>query len=98
MRADVVVIGAGALGMSVALHCARGGRDVVVVERHQAGSQASGRAAGLFKSIQTDELRSSLAIRSIGAAVSFPDWAGVPLDVSRSGSFLIARTARVRVK
>lgn len=94
MRADVVVIGAGALGLSVALHCARRGRAVVLVERHQAGSQASGRAAGLFKSVQADELRSGLARRSIAKAVSFADWAGVPLQVTRSGSFLIARTGR----
>jgi glycine/D-amino acid oxidase-like deaminating enzyme len=94
MQADVVVIGAGALGLSVALHCALDGRSVVVVERHAAGSQASGRAAGLFKSVQADELRTSLARRSIGKAISFGDWAGVPLEVARSGSFLIARTRR----
>src|SRR5262250_2433364 len=89
--ADVVVIGAGALGLSTALHCALAGRSVTVVERHTAGSQASGRAAGLFKSVQADELRTRLARRSIEKAVSFADWAGVPLDVARSGSFLIAR-------
>ena len=59
--ADVVVIGAGALGLSTALHCAMDGRSVAVVERHTAGSQASGRAAGLFKSVQADELRTRLA-------------------------------------
>jgi glycine/D-amino acid oxidase-like deaminating enzyme len=94
--ADVVVIGAGALGLSTALHCALAGRSVVVAERHTAGSQASGRAAGLFKSVQADELRTRLARRSIVQAVSFADWAGVPLDVARSGSFLIARTAQHR--
>src|SRR6266566_7551144 len=94
--ADVVVIGAGALGLSAALHCALAGRSVVVAERHTAGSQASGRAAGLFKSVQADELRTRLARRSIAQAVSFADWAGVPLEVARSGSFLIARTARHR--
>src|SRR5499425_587016 len=91
--ADVVVIGAGALGLSTALHCALAGRSVTVVERHTAGSQASGRAAGLFKSVQADELRTRLARRSIEKAVSFADWAGVPLAVTRPGSFLIARTA-----
>jgi glycine/D-amino acid oxidase-like deaminating enzyme len=96
MRADVVVIGAGAFGLSTALHCALLGRSVVVVERETAGSQASGRAAGLFKSVQADELRTRLARRSIYKAVSFGDWAGVPLAVVRSGSFLIARTARHR--
>ena len=94
--ADVVVIGAGALGLSTALHCALAGRSVVLAERHTAGSQASGRAAGLFKSVQADELRTRLARRSIAQAVRFADWAGVPLEVTRSGSFLIARTARHR--
>ena len=88
------MIGAGALGLSVALHCALDGRSVVVVERRAPGSQASGRAAGLFKSVQADELRTVLARRSIDLAISFGDWAGVPLAVARSGSFLIARTRR----
>jgi glycine/D-amino acid oxidase-like deaminating enzyme len=96
MDADIVVIGAGALGLSTALHCALAGRSVTVVERLTAGSQASGRAAGLFKSVQADELRTRLARRSIDKAVSFADWAGVPLDVARPGSFLIARTAQHR--
>ena len=92
MQADVVIIGAGALGLSTALHCAIAGRSVIVVERETAGSQASGRAAGLFKSVQADELRTRLARRSIDLAVSFGDWAGVPLEVTRSGSYLVART------
>src|SRR5262249_27773190 len=96
MRADLVVIGAGAFGLSTALHSALLGRSVVVVEREAAGSQASGGAAGLFKSVQADELRASLARGSMDKQVSFGDWAGVPLPVTRSGSFLIARTERHR--
>ena len=92
MQADIVVIGAGALGLSTALHCAIAGRPAIVVERDTAGSQASGRAAGLFKSVQADRLRTDLARRSIARASTFADWAGVPLEVVRSGSFLIART------
>jgi glycine/D-amino acid oxidase-like deaminating enzyme len=92
MDADVVVIGAGALGLSTALHCALAGRSVAVVERYTAGSQASGRAAGLFKSVQADELRTRLARRSITRAMTFADWAQTPLSVTRPGSFLIART------
>jgi glycine/D-amino acid oxidase-like deaminating enzyme len=94
--ADVVVIGAGALGLSTALHCALSGRSVAVVERCTAGSQASGRAAGLFKSVQADELRTRLARRSIARAISFADWTGVALEVARPGSFLVARTAEHR--
>jgi glycine/D-amino acid oxidase-like deaminating enzyme len=72
------------------------GRSVAVVERHTAGSQASGRAAGLFKSVQADELRTRLARRSITKAATFADWAGTPLAVAGSGSFLIARTGSHR--
>jgi glycine/D-amino acid oxidase-like deaminating enzyme len=93
-RADVAVIGAGAFGLSVALHCALRNRSVVVVERKTAGSQASRRAAGLFKSVQADELRTSLARRSVDKVLRFEEWAGVPLDVRQSGSLLIARTGR----
>ena len=93
MDADILVIGAGALGLSTALHCALAGRSVIVAERDTAGSQASGRAAGLFKSVQADPLRTQIARRSIERAVTFADWAGAPLDVVRSGSFLVARTA-----
>src|SRR5271165_1924862 len=92
MKADLVVIGAGALGLSTALHAALLGRRTVVTERHTAGSQASGRAAGLFKSVQADELRTRLARRSIDLALTFSDWARAELAVTRSGSFLIART------
>ena len=91
-----MVIGAGALGLSTALHCAMAGRSVAVMERRTAGSQASGRAAGLFKSVQADELRTRLARRSIAKAITFADWAGTPLPVAGPGSFLIARTARHR--
>jgi glycine/D-amino acid oxidase-like deaminating enzyme len=94
--ADIVVVGAGALGLSTALHCTLAGRSVVVLERLTAGSQASGRAAGLFKSVQADELRTRLARRSIEKVIGFAGWAGVPLEVARSGSFLIARTAQHR--
>ena len=85
MNADLVVIGAGALGLSTALHAALRGQSVVVIERLTAGSQASGRAAGLFKSVQADELRTVLARRSIERAISFADWAGAELPVTRVG-------------
>ena len=94
MDADIAVIGAGALGLSTALQCALRGRSVVVVEKELAGSQASGRAAGLFKSVQADPARTVLARRSIDLAARFGEWAGVPLAVQRTGSFLIARTAQ----
>ena len=45
-RTDVVVIGAGITGFSAALHLARAGRDVVVLDRGDAWGEASGANAG----------------------------------------------------
>ncbi|WP_323007879.1 FAD-binding oxidoreductase [Pseudorhodobacter sp.] len=44
--ADVCIVGAGFTGLSAALHLARAGLDVVVVEAHRVGFGASGRNGG----------------------------------------------------
>ncbi len=46
MEADIVVVGGGVVGMSVAYELAKSGQDVVVVERDDANLQASGANAG----------------------------------------------------
>lgn len=46
LEADVIVIGAGYTGLSTALHLARRGVDVVVVEAQESGWGGSGRNAG----------------------------------------------------
>jgi glycine/D-amino acid oxidase-like deaminating enzyme len=45
--ADVVVIGGGAVGTSVAYHLARRGKKVVLCEARNIGSGASGRCGGM---------------------------------------------------
>lgn len=45
-RADVVVVGAGFTGLSAALHLAKGGARVVVLEAMEPGWGASGRNGG----------------------------------------------------
>jgi D-amino-acid dehydrogenase len=46
-RADVIVLGAGMVGVSVALHLQKRGRDVVLVDRRGAGEETSYDNAGL---------------------------------------------------
>jgi glycine oxidase len=46
--ADIIIVGGGVIGLSVAWHLARRGESVVVLERGQLGSQASGAAAGML--------------------------------------------------
>ena len=49
MRADVMVLGAGMVGVSVALHLQQRGRDVVLVDRRGAGEETSYGNAGLIQ-------------------------------------------------
>ncbi|MTD98962.1 FAD-dependent oxidoreductase [Paracoccus sp. YIM 132242] len=55
-RADVAVIGGGYTGLSAALHLARAGRDVVLVDAHRVGFGASGRNGGQIGSGQRQEV------------------------------------------
>jgi D-amino-acid dehydrogenase len=50
MRADVVVLGAGIIGVSVALHLQKRGRGVVLVDRRGPGEETSFGNAGLIQS------------------------------------------------
>ena len=47
--ADVIVLGAGMVGVSVALHLQRRGRDVVLIDRRDAGEETSYGNAGLIQ-------------------------------------------------
>jgi len=51
LKADVLVLGAGMVGVSAALHLQQRGRDVVLVDRHdRAGEETSFGNAGLIES------------------------------------------------
>ena len=72
VRADVAIVGAGYTGLSAALHLARAGRRVVVIEAHRAAFGASGRNGGQVGSgqrLEVDELE-----RMAGSAAARRLW------------------------
>lgn len=63
VRADVVVVGAGYTGLSAALHLAKAGRTVVVLEAVEIGFGASGRNSGFVNAglwVMPDDLIATL--------------------------------------
>jgi glycine/D-amino acid oxidase-like deaminating enzyme len=90
--ADVVVVGAGALGASVAFHlAARGDRKVVLVDKYEAASQTSPRAAGLTQQIRQNELMTRISVRSCEKITRFTAETGEPMECFVSGSVKLAR-------
>jgi sarcosine oxidase subunit beta len=85
--AEVVIIGAGAIGCSTAYHLARMGvTDVLVVEMDQVGSGSSGKSASML-SLQfcADELSARLAKHSYARYMQFEEEIGVSIDFKRMG-------------
>ena len=93
-EADVVVIGAGAFGASIAFHLAKRGRRVALLDRHAVASQTSPRAAGLTQQIRSDAVMTQLAIRSVAKIAHFTSDTGEPLAFHQSGSIKLARSPR----
>jgi sarcosine oxidase subunit beta len=71
-RADVVIIGGGAMGASTAFHLATAGvRDVVLLERETLASGSTSRSAGGARLQFADELNVQLSLRSLA---EFEQW------------------------
>jgi glycine/D-amino acid oxidase-like deaminating enzyme len=91
-RADVVVIGSGGLGAATAFYLAkRKAGTVVLVDRHEIGSQTSPRAAGMVSCMRKGELMTRLMKVAAAAITHFTEETGQPLDWVHSGSLKVAR-------
>ena len=91
-RADVVVVGGGVIGTSVAFHLAEAGVDVCLLERDELASGSTSRAAGGFRSQFSDPLNVAISLRSIDALTSFAERPGGEIDLAQVGYlFLLDR-------
>jgi glycine/D-amino acid oxidase-like deaminating enzyme len=89
---EVVVIGSGALGASVAFHLARGGKQVALVDKHALGSQTSPRAAGLTSQARGTDLMTTLAKRAVHKIEAFERETGEAMVFHQSGALKGARS------
>ncbi|CRM49024.1 FAD-binding oxidoreductase [Pseudomonas sp. 58 R 3] len=90
---DVVVIGSGAFGASVAFHLSAAGRNVALVDQAAIASQTSPRAAGLTGQVRRSEMMTHIASHSVKKIIEFTEETGEPLEYFQSGSLTLARTA-----
>ena len=93
METDIAVIGAGALGLSTALHCALTRPPVVVVwTGTRPGRRPPAARPGCSSRCRPTGCARCIARRSIDRAAQLRGLGGRAADVARSGSFLVART------
>lgn len=94
-RADVVVVGAGITGASVAHHLARRGVAVVVVEQAlRPGAGATGRSGGMVRAFDPDPAVQDLALPSLAAFRDPGRWASGRAPLHAVGAVTAADPAQ----
>jgi sarcosine oxidase subunit beta len=91
--ADVVVVGGGAMGASIAYHLAAAGAGrVILLEREAAlGTGSTGRCAGGFRIQFSSEINVRLSLASVRMIRTFTEQHGLPLDVDVDGYLFLVR-------
>jgi len=91
-RANVVVVGGGVMGTSIAFHLAEAGVGVCLLERDELASGSTSRAAGGIRAQFSDPLNIALGVRSLEAFERFAERPGGEIDLRRVGYlFLLDR-------
>jgi 4-methylaminobutanoate oxidase (formaldehyde-forming) len=89
---DVIVIGGGAIGLSVAYHLAkRGVKDVLLVERHQLTSGTSWHAAGIVGPLRASANMTRIASHALKLFPELEDETGMSNGYRRTGGYWLAR-------
>jgi sarcosine oxidase subunit beta len=87
--ADVVIVGGGVMGCSLAYHLARRKVDVLLLERSQLGSGSTARNAGGVRQQFSSEVNVRLGMRSVELLNRFAEEIGVPADFRQVGYLML---------
>ena len=94
-RADVVIIGGGVIGASIAYHLAvKGVRDVVVVERDGLGGGSTSRNAGGVRLQFSTEINARLSLRSLPRLERFNEEMGIDPGFEQVGYLFLITNDR----
>ena len=92
-RADVVVIGGGIIGASIAFHLAEAGiDDLVLLERSDVACGSSGKPIGGVRAQFSDVLNIRLAAHSLAAYDRFGQSPGADIEFDKVGYLFLLRT------
>jgi len=85
-HAEVVIVGGGVIGASIAFHLGEAGvEDVLVLERGELASGSTSKGAGGVRAMFSDELNVRMALRSLEAWGAFGQRPGWEIDLHRVG-------------
>jgi sarcosine oxidase subunit beta len=92
-HADVVIVGAGVMGLAIAYNlAARGGRRIVVLDEHYLAWGASGRNGGGVRQQWSTEMNVRLMQESTELCAHFAEEMGINVWMRRGGYLFLART------
>ncbi|HEY3846914.1 MAG TPA: FAD-dependent oxidoreductase [Acetobacteraceae bacterium] len=89
---DVVVVGGGLHGLSAALHIARRGRRVVVLEKDRVAAHASSYSAGGVRTLGRHQAEVPLAVESLALWHRIADLVGDDCGFQETGQVKVAET------
>ena len=97
--ADVVIIGGGVMGASIAFHLAEAGvENIVVVERGDLGCGSSGKPIGGVRAHFSDPLNIAIGSRSLRAYADFPHRPGADIRLDTVGYLFLLTSAEQKAE
>jgi sarcosine oxidase subunit beta len=90
-KADVLIIGGGIMGCSLAYRLAKRKKSVIVVERSHVGAEASGRCAGGVRQQGRNPAELPLAMKSVEIWLGLSKELSYDVEYKRVGNLMVAR-------